>query len=105
MDRAYEGKLCVIGIYSAMASNQNPDTLYYLSGIEVQAGDLLVDVEGQESRVVVVINTGKAVEGYDPEAWAYLGSGVLVEHRNASGVHLAHYPKIDEDFELLRRTK
>jgi hypothetical protein len=29
----------------------------------------------------------------------------MVEHINASGTYLVHYPDIDEDFELLRRAQ
>jgi len=45
------------------------------------------------------------VPGYDANAWRHLRTGVLVEHVNASGVHLVHYDNVDEDMELLRRAE
>ena len=78
----------------------------YGSGEVIHAGDLLgpgKEWDGQAARVVVVIPSQEAVAGYEASAWAYLESGVMVEHVNARGIHLVHYPHIDEDFELLSR--
>ena len=80
--------------------------IYYASGDEIRAGDQLgpgMQWSGQVSRVVVVIPTAEAAEGYVGSDWTYLETGVMVEHINASGAHLVHYPAIDEDFELLCR--
>jgi len=82
--------------------------IYYPHGEEIRAGDELApgrEVDGQVARVVVVIPTSEAVPGYDGSKWAYLQTGVMVEHTNANGTFLVHYPEIDEDFELLRRAE
>jgi len=81
------------------------DSICYSDGLPVLAGDVLEDVEGQTTRIVVVIPTLDAVPGYDANAWRHLRTGVLVEHVNASGVHLVHYDNVDEDMELLRRAE
>lgn len=90
-----------------MNSRKEELQLFYPNGEVILVGDILAPgyaVDGQVARIVVVIPTLCAAEGYDAREWAHLESGVLVEHRNASGLHLVHYPVIDEDFELLERT-
>ena len=81
-------------------------SVHYPSGEEVRAGDVLgpgKEWDGQTARVVVVIPTLDAAQGYVASDWAYLKNGVMVEHSNANGVHLVHYSSIDEDFSLLHR--
>ena len=82
--------------------------IFYSNGEEVRAGDELgpgKQWDGQVTRVVVVIPTSEAVPGYVASEWGYLNTGVMVEHINASGVHLVHYASIDDDFELLQRAQ
>jgi hypothetical protein len=81
--------------------------IHYSSGEEIHAGDVLGPEleDGQTVRVVVVIPTLEAVPGYEAAEWAHLETGVLVEHINASGVHLVHYAVFDSDFELLCRSQ
>ena len=76
-----------------------------LRAFPVRAGVALICIQkhGQAARVVVVIPSQEVVAGYEASAWAYLESGIMVEHVNVSGIHLVHYPHIDEDFELLSR--
>jgi hypothetical protein len=82
--------------------------LRYRNGDEVRAGDVLApgrEIDGQIARVVVVIPTQKSVQGYFASEWKHLETGVMVEHINANGRHLVHYPDFDEDFELLHRSE
>ena len=82
--------------------------IYYPSGEEIHAGDELgpgKDWDGQTARVVVVIPTSEAVPGFAGSQWAYLETGVVVEHINPSGTFLVYYRAIDEDFQLLRRAQ
>jgi hypothetical protein len=80
--------------------------VFYHSGEEVLAGDTLgpkVWPGSVSDRVVVVIPTCSAVDGYVADDWAYLKGGIVVEHTNSSGTFIVHYPEIDEDHELLAR--
>ena len=58
--------------------------LLYPDGKDVRAGDLFESEEGQTDRIVVVVDTMEAVAGYNAQDWAYLGTGVLLECKNAS---------------------
>lgn len=85
----------------------NPSNIHYSDGDIVHAGDWLSpgrEVNGQCARVVLVVPAGEAVAGYDPGEWTHLRDGILVENTGANGLHLIHYPQLDDDIELLRRS-
>jgi hypothetical protein len=76
----------------------------YKSGEEINAGDLIrVERAGDaaQGRVLVVIDTAKAVDGYEASEWAYLGTGVMVEVKE---IGLVHFIKPHEELVLERRT-
>ena len=62
--------------------------IYYASGDEIRAGDQLgpgMQWSGQVSRVVVVIPTAEAVEGYVGSDWTYLETGVMIWDGESKG--------------------
>ena len=77
----------------------------YISGGEVRLNDV-VDLgggNGPNGRVVVIIPTGEAVDGFDASDWAYLKAGVMFEEKTMFG--LLHVENLDEDFVLVGRAQ
>jgi len=68
----------------------------YASGEPVHLGDV-VDVgagSGPQMRVVVIIPTSEAVEGFDAGEWKYLERGVLLQDTKVFG--LLHLEELNE---------
>jgi hypothetical protein len=77
----------------------------YSSGDDVKLNDI-VDVgggSGPEARVVVVIPTGEASQGFDASDWAYLELGVVFEDKTMFG--LLHAETLDGEFVLVSRAQ
>ena len=69
----------------------------YASGEPVSLGDV-VDVgagSGPQMRVVVIIPTSEAVEGFDAAEWKYLERGVLLQDTKVFG--LLHLEQLNEE--------
>lgn len=71
----------------------------YLSGQEICVGDN-VTADKSEGVVVCVIDTKQFTEKYQPESWAYLEKGCLIETKEMG---LVHYPVADKDLILSNR--
>ena len=72
----------------------------YLDGRDIKAGDKVQAWTGCFGTVVGVVEKAEYTAGYMHEQWGHLKTSILVE-TDAAG--LIHYPKLDEDFELLER--
>lgn len=75
----------------------------YHSGEDVRLGDV-VDVghgHGPRARVVIIIPTGQALEGFSAREWAYLGRGVVLQDEKVFG--LVHLPELDHEHLLVHR--
>ena len=78
-------------------------TVTYQSGEEVRIGDI-VDVgegRGPKMRVVVIISSGEAADGFDAREWAYLGKGVVLQDAEVFG--LLHLDELDHEQVLIER--
>ena len=76
----------------------------YKNGEEIKAGDFVrVELAGDsvKGRVVVVIDTAAAIEGYIANEWTYLGTGVMVK---SDEIGLVHFIKTHEELVLESRT-
>lgn len=68
----------------------------YSSGEPVCVGDV-VDVgarRGQRMKVVVVISTSEAADGFNADEWRYLKRGVLLQDTQVFG--LLHLSELDD---------
>ena len=77
--------------------------LRYDSGDEVRIGDI-VDVgggSGPTMRVVVIIPSAEAAEGFDSVAWAYLGKGIMLQDTKVFG--LLHLDELGHEHLLVQR--
>lgn len=75
----------------------------YANGDEVKLGDI-VDVghgNGPQMRVVVIIPTGQAAEGFDASQWTYLKHGVVLQDTKIFG--LLHLNELDDEQLLVQR--
>lgn len=75
----------------------------YHDGEEVHLGDI-VDVargQGPKMRVVVIVATNEAVDGFDAKEWAHLGPGVLLKDADVFG--LLWLARLDEEQILMSR--
>lgn len=75
----------------------------YATGEPVRLGDV-VDVGGGNGpclRVVVVIPTLEAAEGFDSEEWSYLKQGVLLQDTKVFG--LLHLEELGEECVRVRQ--
>jgi hypothetical protein len=83
----------------------NMERPIYFSGDEVRLDDV-VDLgggNGPKGRVVVIIPTGEAVDGFNGSDWAYLNAGVMFEEKTMFG--LLHVEKLDAEFILVARAQ
>ena len=75
----------------------------YANGDEVKLGDI-VDVgqgHGPQMRVVVIIPSGQAADGFDASEWAYLKRGVVLQDTKVFG--LLHLDELDHEQVLVQR--
>ena len=75
----------------------------YASGDEVRIGDI-VDVgkgNGPRMRVVVIIPSNEAAEGFDAAEWAYLKRGIVLQDTKIFG--LLHLDEFDHEHILVQR--
>ena len=78
-------------------------TVRYATGDEVKIGDV-VDVgqgKGPQMRVVVIIPTSQAAEGFEASQWAYLNEGVVLQDTKVFG--LLHLKELDHEHVLVQR--
>ena len=78
-------------------------SIYYTSGDEVRIGDI-VDVgggSGPRMRVVVIIPSGEAAQGFKAEEWAYLKSGAMLQDVKLFG--LLHLDRLEDEHVLVQR--
>jgi hypothetical protein len=81
----------------------NVRAICYYSGEDVRLGDL-VDVghgHGQKARVVVIIQNGQALDGFNVQEWAFLQEGIMLQDETTFG--LLHLPTLDEEYILVSR--
>jgi len=75
----------------------------YASGEEVRIGDI-IDLrpgQGPRMRVVVIIPTNQAAEGFNASEWAYLKKGVMLQDTKLFG--LLHLDALERDQVLVER--
>ena len=78
-------------------------SICYHSGEDVRLGDI-VDVghgHGPRARVVVIIPTAQALDGFSAKEWAYLGRGIVLQDEKLFG--LLHLDELDHEHLLVRR--
>jgi hypothetical protein len=79
------------------------EAVRYANGDEVKIGDI-VDVgegHGTRMRVVVIISSGEADEGFDAKDWAYLKRGIVLQDAKVFG--LLHLDELDHEQVLVQR--
>jgi hypothetical protein len=79
--------------------------LKYATGEEVRIGDI-IDLDkghGPHMRVVVIIPTRKAAEGFNAVEWEYLKQGVMLQDTKLFG--LLHLDELDKEHALISRAQ
>ena len=75
----------------------------YANGDQVRIGDI-VDVnegKGPWMRVVVIIPSSEAADGFDPAHWSYLKKGIVLQDTKVFG--LLHLDELDHGQVLVQR--
>lgn len=79
--------------------------LKYATGEEVRIGDI-IDLDkgyGPHMRVVVIIPTREAAEGFNASEWEYLKKGVMLQDTKLFG--LLHLDELDKEQALISRAE
>jgi hypothetical protein len=79
------------------------DPVRYFTGEEVRVGDI-VDLgcgKGPRMRVVVIIPSNEAAEGFNAAQWAYLKKGIVLQDTKVFG--LLHIDELDHEYVLVQR--